>query len=106
MYRIAGDNSIRDRLLYRLTWEAMRLSVANQWPKKGKPYVRRLCELLLAEERWKIKQRNCVVRAAVMGVSERTWYRKLHKPYGQITFEFESWIGTAWRHVARRLSGR
>ena len=107
MYRVAGDDSIRHRLWGAVFQAAIRLQEQESWPKRinGERYLEPFTQMLLDEERWKATQRNNFVRGAVMNVSQRTWYRRLNKPYAQLQSEtMESWCGTAWRHIRRRIS--
>lgn len=105
MYRIAGDTSVRSRLWANVFQYALYLKYHEQWPAKvnGKKYLERMTNLLLDEEQWQAGQQNNFVRAAVMDVSQRTWYRRLRTPYRQLQSELDSWVGTAWRHIRKRL---
>lgn len=107
MFRVAGDDSVRSRLWAAVFQEAIRLKEQESWPEtiNGNRYLEPLTQMLLDEERWRASQRNNHVRGAVMDVSQRTWYRRLNKPYAQLQSEtMESWCGTAWRHIRRRIN--
>ena len=101
MYRYAGDDSTRARLRGALNERVTVIS--RSWSPRQVSKATELVDIVLDEERLTLRQRTDVVRAAMLGVHKSSWYRTWDRPHGEVQGELESWIGTAYRTILRRL---
>jgi hypothetical protein len=76
------------------------------------PYIQRLCDIALIEERSPSRFRGgdgvtsgrpVNIRPILLNVSPDTWRHRLQNPYECLRQEYQMWLSTGARHMRKRL---
>ncbi len=110
-YRWAREESQLPLLERRLFAYAEELARRESWPAnyyrldgERVPFaLRDLVRLALLEDHYQAILKSGAAMAAMLGVSEHLWRRRISPKYEAIRGELENWNGIAYAHVRRRL---